>query len=120
MATAKPKDDYVRNGEVIRVIDGDTVELRVDLGCSVKLEMTCRLNGINAPEKNTVAGKEAKVWMETKLPTGQQVVVKTFRGDVTEKYGRYLAAIYTPAETTSVNDQAVAEGHAVLYNGGKR
>lgn len=120
MAKAIPKEDYVRKAEVIRVIDGDTVELRVDLGCDVNVNMTCRLNGINAPEKNTAAGKKAKAWMEQTLPPGLPVTVQTFKGDEKEKYGRYLAAIYDDTKKPSINDQLVTGGFAVPYDGGKR
>jgi micrococcal nuclease len=119
MAT-KPKEDYVRNAEVIRIIDGDTVELRVDLGCDIDINMTCRLAGINAPEKATAAGKQAKAWMEAQLPPGRAVVVKTTKGDEKEKYGRYLATLYLPNTATSINTQLVSVGHAVAYDGGKR
>lgn len=115
MATKAPKEDYVRNGQVLRVIDGDTAEFCVDLGCNIRINMVCRFNGINAPEVRTSAGKAAKDWLAATLLPGQEVVIKTFRGDTTEKYGRYLAEVFKKGEDVSINDRLVQLGHAVLY-----
>jgi endonuclease YncB( thermonuclease family) len=113
---ATPKEDYVRNGQVIRVIDGDTAEFCVDLGCNIRINMTCRFNGINAPEVKTDEGKKAKAWMEQQLLPGMSVTIKTFKGDSTEKYGRYLADVYRQGDTKSLNAQAVEQGYAVTYS----
>jgi endonuclease YncB( thermonuclease family) len=119
MVAAKKKDVYIRNATVIRVIDGDTAEFRVDLGCDISINMTSRFNGINAPETSTAAGKAAKAWLQQKLPPEQPVVVQT-TADEKEKYGRYLVDVYMPGTTTSVNAELVKQGLAVPYNGGPR
>lgn len=119
MAIAKKKDIYVRNAKVIRVIDGDTAEFNVDLGCDITINMTCRLNGINAPEVRSAAGKVSKEWLLAKLPAHTKVVIQTFE-DKKEKYGRYLAEVYLPDTTISLNDQLVQLGLAVAYKGGAR
>jgi endonuclease YncB( thermonuclease family) len=119
MVAAKKKDVYIRNATVIRVIDGDTAEFRVDLGCDVNINMTCRFNGINAPETSTPAGKASKAWLQQKLPPESPVVIQTV-ADEKEKYGRYLAEVYLPNSTTSVNAELVKQGLAVPYNGGAR
>lgn len=116
---AKKKDVYIRNATVIRVVDGDTAEFQVDLGCDININMTCRFNGINAPESTTAAGKVSKAWLQQKLPPGTPVVIQTV-ADEKEKYGRYLASVYMPNATTSVNDELVKNGLAVPYDGGKR
>ena len=113
------KETYIRNAKVERVIDGDTLVLNVDLGCSVIVNMTTRLNGINAPEKNTPEGITTKKWLEDKLPVNSSVVVQTVK-DKKEKYGRYLAVIYKDKETISVNDEMINTNLAVSYLGGKR
>lgn len=118
MATKK-KDVYIRHATVLRVVDGDTAEFDVDLGCDIHINMTCRFNGINAPESNTKAGKVSKSWLEQKLPPNTPVVIQTV-ADEKEKYGRYLASVYLPNSTTSVNDEMVKNGLAVSYNGGAR
>lgn len=119
MAKAKPKETYTRNAKVNSVVDGDTVDLQVDLGCDISINMRCRLNGINAPEKNTVTGKASKAWMDKTLPVGSDVVVQTIK-DRKEKYGRYLAVVFLPGSSTSINDQLITQGLAKAYHGEAR
>lgn len=118
MAATK-KETYVRNAIVKRIIDADTIVLDVDLGCSVFVNMTTRLNGINAPEKNTIEGKEAKKWLENELPLNTKVVVQTVK-DKKEKYGRYLAVVFKDMSLMSINDTMIVKKLAVAYNGGPR
>jgi endonuclease YncB( thermonuclease family) len=115
MTAAKKKDVYIRNATVIRVIDGDTAEFNVDLGCDIHINMTCRFNGINAPEVSTQAGKDSRAWLQQQLPANAPVVIQTV-ADKKEKYGRYLADVYLPNTSTSLNDQLVSNGLAVPYN----
>lgn len=118
MATI-PSDKYIRNAKVLRVVDGDTADFLVDLGCDVKLQMRCRLNGINSPEKNTAAGEAAKAWLENQLPVNKDVIVQTVK-DRKEKYGRYLAVIFSDNSKISLNDIIKTQGFAVEYHGEKR
>lgn len=111
----KPKETYVRNAVVERVIDGDTVALDIDLGISVHVKVSCRLADINAPELNTTAGKASKAWLQEQLPAGTAVVVQTIKGKETEKYGRYLATVFKGSSLLSINEQLVAKGLAVVY-----
>lgn len=115
----KVQDTYVRNAKVLKVVDGDTVKLEVDLGCDIGIKMTCRLDGINAPEKATAEGKVAKAWLELQLPENTPVVVQTVK-DRKEKYGRYLAVVYLPVSDISLNDQLVSNGLAKSYHGEAR
>lgn len=117
---AKLKETYTRNATVKRVVDGDTVHLDLDLGCNVHLDVSCRLNGVDAPELKTAAGKAAKAWLDKRLPVGQAVTVQTIKGEETEKYGRYLAEVYKDDKLSSVNQQMLAEGIASPYNGGRK
>lgn len=119
MAKAKPKETYVRNAKINKVIDGDTVDLQVDLGFDLTALMRCRLDGINAPEKNTAEGKVSQAWMAQTLPIGSDVVVQTVK-DKKEKYGRYLAVVFLPGQAKSINDQLVEQGLAKPYDGGAR
>jgi endonuclease YncB( thermonuclease family) len=119
MAAAK-KEDYVRKGQMLEVTDGDTVKVCVDLGLDIRVNMTCRMTGINAPEKNTAAGKKAKAWMEQQLPPGTEVIVQTTKGDEKEKYGRYLVTIFDKDGKVNINQKAIDAGMAVAYDGGKR
>lgn len=97
---------------ILKVVDGDTVDLRIDLGFSTFTDMRVRLYGINAPEMNTQAGKDAKAFLLTLVHEGTVVTIRTIK-DKQEKYGRYLAIIY--AEVGSVNTAMVDNGHAVPY-----
>jgi micrococcal nuclease len=120
MATARnPKDEYVRQATIVSITDGDTVVLDTDLGCDIRLTQKCRLSGINAPEKNTQAGKDAKKYIESLLAVGDSIVIKTYK-DEKEKYGRYLAVLFLPNSQVSVNQTMIDAGHAVPYNGEKR
>lgn len=119
MAKAALKDVYIRKAKVQEITDGDTVVLMVDLGCDIEINMKCRLDGINAPEKATPAGKVSKKWMEEALPVGSDVMIQTVK-DRKEKYGRYLAVIYKPGSTVSINDQLIGQGLAVEYHGEAR
>lgn len=119
MAIKKIKDEYFRDAKVLSVTDGDTVVLDVDLGCDLRITMRCRMDGINAPEKNTIAGKEAKAYLTEFLTEFPNVVVKTIK-DRKEKYGRYLVRIYIVDSNIDVNQRLIDTGHAVEYHGEKR
>lgn len=114
-----PKDEYVRRAKVIGITDGDTVILNTDLGCEIHVTMKCRLSGINAPEKNTQSGKDAKIFLESLLSGHDEIVIKTYK-DEKEKYGRYLAVLYVPDSPVSINQMMIDAGHAKEYNGEKR
>jgi micrococcal nuclease len=107
---ADPVWEYKYRAEVVRVVDGDTVDAQVDLGFDVKLSARFRLLGINAPEKNTKEGKESLSRLTALLPVGSSVVVQTTK-DKKEKYGRYLGTFLVDGK--SVNQQLVDEGFAV-------
>lgn len=123
MATIKKetvkKETYIRNAIVKRIIDADTLVLNVDLGCDININMTTRLDGINAPEKNTEEGVLAKKWIEDNLPLETKVVIQTVK-DKKEKFGRYLAIVFKDKETVSINDTMVSLNLAEAYSGGKR
>jgi micrococcal nuclease len=111
---------YEYNAEVIRVVDGDTLWARVDLGCDVKLSMSLRLEGIDAPEMSEVPiGLEAKKHLEGLI--GDFFVLNTIK-DKKEKYGRYRAIILVKDPATglyiNVNERMVRDGHAVYKNWG--
>lgn len=101
---------------VIRIVDGDTLHLDVDLGFDVRRQDSFRLYGINAPEMSTEEGKAAKVWLAEALKDGVDMV--TTHKDQREKYGRYLATLWVDGR--NVNQEMVKAGHAVPYAGGSR
>lgn len=101
-----------------KVIDGDTIDLIIDLGFHVTITLRIRLKGLNAPEMNTAAGKAAKEfaqdWLNQQLAiTGNTLILETFK-DKTEKYGRYLGTIRSTAGG-NLNADLLAAQHAVPY-----
>lgn len=112
---------YQYRAKLLRVIDGDTVDIEVDLGFKIFHDIRVRLGGVNAPEKNTSEGMAAKafviMWFADPVKAGLPIDVYT-RKDSTEKYGRYLADIYCNGE--SLCQAMLAAGFAVPYDGGTR
>lgn len=102
-------------GVVSHVIDGDTVDVLLDLGCNHYVYQTVRLAGINAPELGTGPGGDARYWM-LQDAGGRPCIVRTVKDR--EKFGRYLALIYV--QTTAglwilLNLELVIRGHAVPF-----
>ena len=98
---------------VVRVIDGDTVRLTVDVGFRSSHTDTFRLYNVNAPEGKTLAG----ALLSDMLYPGREVVVTTYKP---EKYGRWLADIAVPEVCTSVCEMLIQAGVVVEYFGGRR
>ena len=105
---------YEYAATVLKVVDGDTVHLEVDLGLDQSRKLSARLYGINAPELNTAAGKAARQHLTFLLfgGDGPRVTVRTYK-DRREKYGRYLGTLVKAG--VDVNHQMVEDGHAVVY-----
>jgi micrococcal nuclease len=119
---------YIYKSELIRVVDGDTVELMIDQGFSDFTEQKMRLYGIDAPEMRTEAGKEAKAWLWEALQPLEAIYVQTIQLSTKakrDKYGRFLAVLYddlgdidanramkTPVSPASINAKMIVEGHA--------
>lgn len=119
---------YTYRATVIRVVDGDTVDVDVSLGFDVFTRNRFRLDGIDSPEsygpKASEAGHAAKQYLSDLLSPGTPVIIQTVK-DRKEKYGRYLATLFPldadgTAVATSVNQTLVATGHAKPYTGGPR
>ena len=91
----KPKrpTGFVYNAEVLKVIDGDTFDLKIDLGFKIKHENRFRLKGVDTPEirgKERPKGLKVKEYVK-KLIQGKTIVVETFK---LGKYRRYVSEIY--------------------------
>lgn len=107
---------YVYRARVLRVVDGDTLDLDVDLGMETFRKTRVRLLGINAPETSTPEGKQTKAYVESWCLTHTDVLIHTTK-DRREKYGRYLATV-TPVNalvSTSLNQLLLDAGLAVPY-----
>jgi endonuclease YncB( thermonuclease family) len=103
--------------EYIRTVDGDTHELRVDLGFRVALTVTTRLRGVNCPELSTTEGVEALRWVQARvLPT----TMVTFTAHGRDKYGRWVGYILyggaSPSTGTDLGMALVSAGMAVPVN----
>ena len=107
---------YQYAARVVRVVDGDTLDLEVDLGFRVVIRDRFRLAGINAPELSTSEGQATALWLKNLLYPGSVLQVDTHK-DSREKYGRWLAVIWQEgadqAKAESINDQLVRLGLAV-------
>ena len=109
---------YEYRAKVLRVVDGDTLHLSVDMGLETTRLLIVRLAGINAPEKNTPEGVVAmdftRTWCEAHADHDGWVLLRTIK-DRREKYGRYLAEIlaYDDDDGYSLNDTLVSTGNAV-------
>ena len=106
-----------------RVVDGDTVDVTLDLGFNILYNSRIRLHGIDAPESRTrdleekVRGLAAKERVKELCPVGASVILRTIK-DGRGKFGRILGEILV--DEVSVNKTLVIEGHAVEYFGGKK
>ena len=118
MAKVEP---FVYNATLERVVDGDTVDVTLDLGFSVRLhKQRCRLAGIDTPESRTRNLDEKKLGLAAKermkeLCVGQFKIKSLGKG----KYGRILAIPYTE-DGEDICQMMIDEGHAVEYWGGKK
>jgi len=111
------------NAIVRRVVDGDTMDVTLDLGFDILYNNRIRLYGINTPESRTRDLEEKKLGLAAKdrvkelCPVGSSVIIKTTK-EGRGKYGRILGEIFVG--DVNINQQLVAEGHAVEYFGGSR
>ena len=105
---------YVR--EVKGVVDGDTIDVLIDLGFNVLFEQRVRLAGIDTPESRTSdkfeksLGLEAKEYLKKQLKDAKSIVIKTEKMDSSEKYGRILGWLYANGDTESINDKMINDG----------
>ncbi len=121
------RDPYIyRIKNILRVVDGDTIDADIDLGFSISLEKRIRLAGVDTPESRTKdeyekkLGLESKEWLKNRLQFAKDIIIKTELPDSTEKYGRIIGHLYINSEATSLNDQMIAEGYALAYDGGTK
>lgn len=98
-------------GKVAKVVDGDTVDVLVDLGFHVEIEVRVRLARIDAPEVATDDGKRVRDIVRGLLPLGADVNLKTSRGD---RYGRWIGEIAT-RDGVNVSDALLANKYAAPY-----
>jgi micrococcal nuclease len=109
--------------EVKNVVDGDTIDVIIDLGFDILFASRVRLAGIDTPESRTtdkaekVLGLESKDYLKKHLKDAKSVVIKTEKMNSSEKFGRILGWLYVNDDTESVNDKMINDGYAWGYMG---
>jgi micrococcal nuclease len=112
---------YVK--KVTKVVDGDTIDVEIDLGFDISFSSRVRLAGIDTPESRTAdkaekaLGLEAKAYLKNSIDSAKSVVIKTEKMDSSEKYGRILGWVYINGDTESLNDKMINDGYAWGYMG---
>jgi len=112
---------YVK--QVNKIVDGDTIDVTIDLGFDISFTSRVRLAGIDTPESRTtnraekVLGLEVKDRLKKLIDAAKIIVIKTEKMDSSEKYGRILGWLYLDGAQISVNETLIAEGYAWDYMG---
>lgn len=112
---------YVK--KVSKVVDGDTIDVDIDLGFDISFSSRVRLAGIDTPESRTAdkmekaLGLEAKAFLKHEIEAAKSVVIKTEKMDSSEKYGRILGWVYLDGSDISLNQKMIDVGHAWGYLG---
>jgi micrococcal nuclease len=109
--------------KLMNVIDGDTIDVDIDLGFDISLARRVRMAGIDTPESRTkdkaekVLGLESKEYLKKMMKDAKTIVIKTQLPDSSEKYGRILGWVYIDDATKSINEQMIEDGYAWTYMG---
>jgi micrococcal nuclease len=112
---------YVK--KVTKIVDGDTIDVEIDLGFDISFSSRVRLAGIDTPESRTTdkmekaLGLEAKAYLKKEIESAKTVIIKTERMDSSEKYGRILGWVFLDGSTVSMNEKMIEDGHAWGYLG---
>ncbi len=113
-----------------KVLDGDTIDVTIDLGFDLYKKERVRIAGVDTPEKRTrdleekALGIDATNWLKEKLETtiagDDELSVRTELVGGVGKYGRLLGWLYVGDATVSLNEQMIEEGYAWSYDGGTK
>ena len=116
--------------KINRVIDGDTIDVTIDLGFDLFKKERVRIAGVDTPEKRTrnleekELGIHATNWLKEKLEStldgDDQLFIRTELVGGTGKYGRLLGWCYIGDSEVSLNEQMITEGYAWEYDGGTK
>ena len=116
--------------EIDRVVDGDTIDVTIDLGFDLYKKERVRVAGVDTPEKRTrnleekELGIDATEWLKAKLEGAvagdDDLVIRTELDGGVGKYGRLLGWLYIGDELVSLNEQMITEGYAHAYDGGTK
>lgn len=109
--------------KVLKIVDGDTIDVDLDLGFDISFTQRVRLAGIDTPESRTADKYEKALGLEVKdklkhaIEAAKTVVIRTEKPDSTEKYGRILGWIFLDENPVSINQTLIDEGFAWSYMG---
>ena len=116
--------------EINRVVDGDTIDVTIDLGFDLYKKERVRVAGVDTPEKRTrdleekALGIDATNWFKQKLEDtidGEyELTIRTELKGGVGKYGRLLGWLYVGDEEISLNEMMITEGYAWAYDGGTK
>ena len=116
--------------EINRVVDGDTIDVTIDLGFDLSKKERVRVAGVDTPEKRTrdleekALGIDATNWLKEKLEGAidgeDDLVIRTELVGGMGRYGRLLGWLYIGDSTVSLNEQMIDEGYAWCYDGGTK
>ena len=117
--------------EIVKVLDGDTIDVLIDLGFDLFKKERVRIAGVDTPEKRTrdleekALGIDATNWLKKKLEDtiagdGDELTIRTELVGGTGKYGRLLGWLYINEDVISLNEQMITEGYAWAYDGGTK
>ena len=113
-----------------KVLDGDTIDVTIDLGFDLYKKERVRVAGVDTPEKRTrnleekALGIDATNWikkeLEDVLAGDDELIVRTELHGGVGKYGRLLGWLYVGDEQVSLNEQMITQGYAHAYDGGTK
>ena len=116
--------------KIDKVVDGDTIDVTIDLGFDLYKKERVRIAGVDTPEKRTrdleekALGLDATYWMKKQLEDtiagDEELIIRTELKGGTGKYGRLLGWLYVGDATVSLNEQMITEGYAWSYDGGTK
>ena len=116
--------------EINRVVDGDTIDVTIDLGFDLYKKERVRIAGVDTPEKRTrdleekALGIDATNYLKKKLEDtiagDDELTIRTELKGGMGKYGRLLGWLYIGEDVVSINEQMIAEGYAWSYDGGTK
>ena len=116
--------------KIDKVLDGDTIDVTIDLGFDLYKKERVRIAGVDTPEKRTrnleekALGVDATNWLKKQLEDtikgDEELTVRTELVGGTGKYGRLLGWLYVGDDTVSLNEQMITQGYAHAYDGGTK
>ena len=116
--------------DIVKVVDGDTIDVVIDLGFDIYKHERVRIAGIDTPEKRTrdleekALGIDATNWMkgtlEDTINGEHELTIRTELQGGVGKYGRLLGWLYVGDDDVSLNEKMIEEGYAWAYDGGTK